>query len=314
MELQYRRLSQRQQRQPEPQRRQRQHLQRQQRQQLRRQQQRQEQQQPQRQQLRQQHPRRQQQPRQLQQQRQRQQQQRRRQQLQRQVPNGCFYGKDKVQLINGETRSIESLRMGDPVWSISRDGNSLVEDEVIMMMHNEPNISTLFYTFKTIDGHEVSLTDRHNIPIFDQQDNKIKIKRSSLVTREHYLIMLNRKIKIANITLNNRIGYYSPLTLTGYLLVNNISISVFSDSYQVSSDTVQFVFLPIRLYYRLTRWIYGNNYSPFKEIKEGLHPIAQFYKDYQDKLRFLVKSPKYICSTIIIMMLIKFIQTHALLK
>ncbi|CAF1562050.1 unnamed protein product [Adineta ricciae] len=225
-----------------------------------------------------------------------------------QSAKSCYYGKDKVRLINGNERSIESLKIGDRVWTISSDGKSLIEDEIILMMHNGRNVSTLFYTFKTIDGNELSLTDRHNLPIYDKKENQIKIVRSSLVKREHYLLMNNYKIPIENISLNTKIGFYSPLTLTGYLTVNNISTSVFSDSYKVSSDTVQFVFFPVRIYYRLTRWIYGEKYIPFTEIIDGLHPIAQMYKEYQSFLRFLVRLPEYFFSTLILALILHFLQ------
>jgi len=74
------------------------------------------------------------------------------------------------------------------------------------------------------------------------------------------------------------------------------------------------VFTPIRIYYRLTRWIFGNNYNPFEDIDEGVHPIAQFYKEHQSKLRFLVKSPEYFLLTIFILILINFIQKQILLN
>ena len=51
----------------------------------------------------------------------------------------CFYGKDKVNLIDGGQRSIEHLQVGDRVWSISSDGHSFIEDEIILSMHNGPN-------------------------------------------------------------------------------------------------------------------------------------------------------------------------------
>ncbi|CAF1540671.1 unnamed protein product, partial [Adineta steineri] len=229
-------------------------------------------------------------------------------------PASCFYGKDQVELVHGEKRSIENLVIGDRVWSITPDGNSLIEDEIIMMMHNEPNISASFYTFKTIEGYEVSLTDRHNIPVFDSKENQIKIKRSSLVRQEDYLLMYNRKIKIENISINTRIGFYSPLTLTGYLLVNNISTSVFSDSYKTSSNTIQLGFLPIRLYYRLARMIYGKSYNPFGDIQYGLHPVAKFYKDYQKQLRFWFHTSKYILPTILIYFIMNFFEKTILPK
>jgi hypothetical protein len=57
------------------------------------------------------------------------------------LDQSCFYGKDQVQLVNGEKRSIEYLKVGDRVWSISPDGSALIEDEIVMMMQNEPNAS-----------------------------------------------------------------------------------------------------------------------------------------------------------------------------
>ena len=43
--------------------------------------------------------------------------------------------------------------------------------------------------------------------------------------------MHGKRIPIDSITLNTRDSYYSPLTLSSYLYVNNISTSVFSDRY-----------------------------------------------------------------------------------
>ncbi len=51
----------------------------------------------------------------------------------------CFYGKDMVNLIDGGQRSIEELKVGDRIWSISPDGNYFIKDEIILMMDNGPN-------------------------------------------------------------------------------------------------------------------------------------------------------------------------------
>ncbi len=88
-----------------------------------------------------------------------------------------------------------------------------------------------FYTFKTKQGYEVSLTSTHNIPVFVPEENQIKFLPASKVTLKHHLIMFGQKVEIENISINSRQGFYSPLTLSGSLLVNNISASVFSDRY-----------------------------------------------------------------------------------
>jgi hypothetical protein len=50
---------------------------------------------------------------------------------------------------------------------------------------------------------------------------------ASKVTLTHRLIMLGKIVEIQNITQSYRIGFYAPLTLTGKLLVNNLSSSVY---------------------------------------------------------------------------------------
>ena len=52
---------------------------------------------------------------------------------------GCFDGRDLVNLIDGGQRAIEHLNVGDRIWSLSSDGQTLIPDEIIMMMHNGPN-------------------------------------------------------------------------------------------------------------------------------------------------------------------------------
>jgi len=89
----------------------------------------------------------------------------------------------------------------------------------------------LFYTFKTVEGYEISLTATHNIPVFISEENKIQFLRASKVTMKHRLIMFGRNVEIENISIDFLQGYYSPLTNTGYLFVNNISASVFPDRY-----------------------------------------------------------------------------------
>jgi hypothetical protein len=54
---------------------------------------------------------------------------------------GCFYGKDQVNLVDGGTRQIEELKVGDRIWSLVHHGNHLIQDEIILMMDNGPNVS-----------------------------------------------------------------------------------------------------------------------------------------------------------------------------
>jgi hypothetical protein len=73
------------------------------------------------------------------------------------------------------------------------------------------------------------LTDVHFLVVIDKDENKMKMKSASQVTLEDQLVMLGRRIKLKKIIRAVRIGFYSPITLSGYLLVNNLSTSVYSD-------------------------------------------------------------------------------------
>jgi len=93
-------------------------------------------------------------------------------------------------------------------------------------------ILALFYTFKTKEGYEVNLTPTHAIIVYVPEEDQIKYLAASKVTLKHRLIMFGQKVELESISMNLRNGYYSPLTLTSYLFVNNISTSVFADRYE----------------------------------------------------------------------------------
>ena len=94
---------------------------------------------------------------------------------------------------------------------------------------------------ETVDDNAISLTRTHNIPVYDAEMDQIRYLRASKVSIKHHLILLNRRVAIRNITTTSRLGYYSPLTLSGYLFVNNISTSVFSDRYNFLHRVEKFI-------------------------------------------------------------------------
>jgi len=116
--------------------------------------------------------------------------------------------------------------------------------------------------------------------------------------------MFNKKVKIESITKNIRNGYYAPLTLTSYLLVNNISTSVFTDSYQLSPEHLHHIFMPIRGYYCLMRWIYGQTYNPFgSNNTDSSHPLIVSMKYHQNKIIIMHLCTIYILPIIFLCML-----------
>ncbi|CAF2080502.1 unnamed protein product [Rotaria magnacalcarata] len=191
--------------------------------------------------------------------------------------SGCYFGEDYVNLVEGGQRTIKNLLVGDRIWTLSNDGKHLIDDEIILMLHAEPKTIIPFYTFITQEGHSISLSGSHNILVVVNGEEKIQIIRASKVTLNHRLIIASRTVGLKTIEYSQRTGFYSPLTRTSYLLVNNISTSVFVDSFHATHDFLHRVFAPIRMYYFITRWLYSDSYNPFEtNIKEGLHPLTAF--------------------------------------
>lgn len=82
-------------------------------------------------------------------------------------------------------------------------------------------------------------------------------------------------------------------------------------SNRASHTTLQRVFTPIRVDYRLMRWLFGNNYNPFEtDIKIGLHPIPIFLQKHHLKIRIIYYSPRYIILTLFIIFSIHFFKYY----
>jgi len=94
-------------------------------------------------------------------------------------------------------------------------------------MENFFSLIAEFYTFITIEGQTVSLTETHYIVVASNNEKRMNIKPASSVTLADQLIMANRSISLQRIVISKRIGYHSTITLSGYLLVNNISTSAY---------------------------------------------------------------------------------------
>jgi len=63
----------------------------------------------------------------------------------------CYFGGDLVNLINRGYRRIDDLQVGDRIWSLAQDGKTLVEDEMILMMHAESNSTSIHLLFSKLE-------------------------------------------------------------------------------------------------------------------------------------------------------------------
>ncbi len=55
-----------------------------------------------------------------------------------------------MNLVDGGRRSIEQLKVGDRIWSMTDDINHLIPDEIILIMYNGENEPGLIFILEKI--------------------------------------------------------------------------------------------------------------------------------------------------------------------
>jgi hypothetical protein len=146
----------------------------------------------------------------------------------------CFSGDSQVQLFNGTWKIIGELQPGDHVYAYN--GSKLVSAELIMMLdrHSFKNgkemnriyplslISNLFlaifHTFKTVSGHEISLTALHLIAVVSFNGVLIYKLAKDVQIGDQLFVLSNQDLvpsSIVEMTINVKRGYYAPLTTEG---------------------------------------------------------------------------------------------------
>ena len=131
----------------------------------------------------------------------------------------------------------------------------------------------LFYTIETQSGHRISLTKYHLIGIESPKETFHFKFAKDIVKEDSLYIYRNNLIEcspVINITIEIKEGYYSPLTIDGSLLINDILTSCYA--HIEHHDQAQFIFFPLRIFYRLISFFNLKNEVFFRN-SQGLHWI-----------------------------------------
>lgn len=85
-------------------------------------------------------------------------------------------------------------------------------------------------------------------------------------------------------------------------------ISVFS--HDVSHESFQHAFGPVRIYYRLMKVWYGGKKSVFETgMKDGVHPLIVYYKRYSGMIRTVTLLSEQLIPSICLLLLLVTCQT-----
>jgi len=135
--------------------------------------------------------------------------------------SGCFPGSATVHLPSGDTKQMKHLQLGDEV--LTKGG---VYTEFLGWTDKNVNRKTQFLKIVTNNASSVMLTASHNIYVYDE---KLVTKYAQDVNIGDLLVNLSGELEeVTDITTIHDQGYYSPLTTTGDLFVDQLLSSCYA--------------------------------------------------------------------------------------
>ncbi|CAF1919325.1 unnamed protein product [Rotaria magnacalcarata] len=191
----------------------------------------------------------------------------------------CFSGDGYVSMANGNTKVLRDVRPGDRVLVMNSE-KQIVEDEIMMMLDSQPNRPALFYSIETETGHRLSLTGSHFIAV-NNNDRFIpanKIKTHDIVFIHHQDKL--QPVRVRNVTEEYKVGYVTPMTGQGTLIVNGMAASCYSSV--VNHDLAHNMLTPLRWWYRFAKLF--SVQTPFDYTHDsGIHWIPKAMLELTEK-------------------------------
>ncbi|POG74094.1 hypothetical protein GLOIN_2v1579392 [Rhizophagus irregularis DAOM 181602=DAOM 197198] len=192
----------------------------------------------------------------------------------------CFAADSKVTLQNGKVTNISELVIGDYVCCGFENGKKIFS-EVFLFIHADHDTVTEFQLidFMKQDGSQGTLcvTPEHHIFVngggTDFAKNVIPNKTQLFISNGEKLV----PVTSARISKERRKGYYSPLTRSGNILVDEVLCSCYASAppYQALFN---FVFAPLKIYTK----IFPSNY-----LDKEIHPYVKFLSRGRRIVEFL---------------------------
>ena len=142
---------------------------------------------------------------------------------------------------SGRQKKISDVKVGDSVLAVDQNGK-LLFSQVIMQLHQGPEVTTKFHVIRTKTGRNLTLTPKHliykaenNKPNLDFGDSTSSQPRFAMNIRKGDFVFVFDKSSgmIMDEVVSNDIeikkGTYSPLTSHGSIIVEDILASCYSE-------------------------------------------------------------------------------------
>lgn len=187
---------------------------------------------------------------------------------------GCFRSNSSIQLVDGKTTTLDKLKVGDKVQSMSKDG-MIIYSEVAMFLDNQPNkVDVPYFVIQTENPkRKLYLTKLHLLYIRARFSSFWQVKFAKLVQKGD-LVKVNSdgklvEAEVTNIYVSNERGSIAPLTGEGNIIVDGVLASCYAlleDHYLADS-----IFWPAKILYRH----FPSLLNQLDEPQQGVHWYAR---------------------------------------
>ncbi|XP_017493939.1 PREDICTED: sonic hedgehog protein-like, partial [Rhagoletis zephyria] len=172
---------------------------------------------------------------------------------------GCFDETSVVYSRSGGPKPIKDVSVGEELLTMAADGLSYAYSPVLMFLDRDPSVERLYYHIETSSGAKITATASHLLFVAeglneDEEKDSILVSATTTTTTTtqpqfakdialgQYLYTLRREgdqlvdrstqsatlEKVVKISTSLSRGAYAPLTMTGNLVVNNITASCYA--------------------------------------------------------------------------------------
>lgn len=194
---------------------------------------------------------------------------------------GCFRSNSTVRLESGQKTTMESLKIGDKVESVNRDGQ-IIHSEVVMFLDNKPNEKDVLYFVIETDKPQVKLilTKSHLVYVKRQFSSVWRVQFAKWVQKGDFIkVRRDGKMvpaRVSRIYVSSQRGAIAPLTNEGNVIVDGALASCYAllEDHEFANS----IFWPAKALYRYFPLMLSD-----KAPKQGVHWYARlllFLNDY----------------------------------
>jgi len=180
----------------------------------------------------------------------------------------CFPSNATVTLLNGTSKRMDELAIGDKVLVASG-----VFSDVYMFSHKLSAVQSEFVSITTQGGHTLMLTSNHYLYINNRMAVASMVKVGDTLTTPGSTDKYDKVVSVRNVWAD---GLYNPHTLQGDIVVNGVLTSTYTSA--IEPNIAHAALLPVRMMYSMGIDLVGDKFAEGSEFIAKSMPDGQ--KEY----------------------------------